>query len=155
MQVAGTTNENLTYTLNIRVYGRAIDCTESHSYIVGDTFSDISSPIGKLCLNIRKMTLKQVRPMIEYDKSGFIDRRSMMFQEALFLMEKLPNYFHRPKDECKEYRLGFVKKDLQTWRMINKEDEEKPISELFGTVEFFEYDLLIIPLTQIDPSFSS
>jgi len=139
----------LSFKLRLRVYGQDEVRTESHSYLVDDFPTGISYPIGELAINIRTKTLSQLRPMIEYDRSTNIVRRSILFQEALFIMNKLPNYYNRDRAELTEYRFGFVKKDKTGFRLINKEDEEKPIADLIGAVDFFEYDLCIVPLSQI------
>jgi hypothetical protein len=73
----------------------------------------------------------------------------MMFQEALFLMRRMPNYFNRPADQWNKYRLGFVQKDTLELRLINEEDEGMPIAELIGATDYFLVDLAIVPLTQI------
>lgn len=144
--------ESLNFNLTVRVYGKAKDCSGSHSYLVGDSFTDVSHPVGRLTIDIRAVTLKQLRPMIEYDRSNHMDKRSMMFQEAIFLMDRLPNEFGRPRQELREYRFGFIRKDFSNLRMVLPEEESMYISEFFSTVDFFNYELCIVPLTQIDPS---
>lgn len=147
--------ESLNCSLTIRVYGKAKDCSDGHSYLVGDSFSDVSHPIGKLIIDIRAVTLKQLRPMIEYDRSNRMDKRSMMFQEAIFLMDRLPNEYGRPRHELREYRFGFIKKDFSDIRMVHPDEETKYISEFFSPTDFFLHDLCIVPLTQIDPAIES
>jgi hypothetical protein len=144
--------ESLNCSLTIRVYGKAKDCSDGHSYLVGDSFSDVSHPIGKLIIDIRAVTLQQLRPMIEYDRSNRMDKRSMMFQEAIFLMDRLPNEHGRPRHELREYRFGFIKKDFSDIRMVHPNEETKYISEFFSPTDFFLHDLCIVPLTQIDPT---
>jgi hypothetical protein len=144
--------EILNCNITIRVYGKAKDCSDGHSYLVGDSFSDVSHPIGKLIVDVRAVTLQQMRPMIEFDRSRHMDKRSMMFQEAMFLMDRLPNEFGRPRNELREYRFGFIKKDFTDIRMVRPEEEVKYLSEFFGPAELFLYDLCLVPLTQIDPA---
>lgn len=139
----------LTFVLKVRVYGLKFDASVSHSYLVDDVPTDTSAPIGEFHIDIRTTTLTQVRPMIQYDRSGHMDRRSMMFQEALFLMRRMPNYFNRPKDQWNKYRLGFVRKDTLELQLIREEDEGKPIAQLIGATDYFLVDLAIVPLTQI------
>jgi hypothetical protein len=137
------------YKVTIRVYGCDDAREESHSYLIDDMATGVSSPIGTLAINIRSINLTQVRPMIEYDRSNQINRRTLMFQEALFIMSRLPNPFHRPLNDMKQYRFGFIKKDKTGLRLIKREDEDKPIADLIGAVDFFEHDLCIVPLSQL------
>lgn len=145
----------LSYKLTIRLYGLRDNIHESHSYLIDDCFTGVSSPLGDLFVNINTVTLRQLRPMIEYDRSNHMDKRSMMFQEALFLMSRMPNYFGRPKSELKEYQFGFLKKDRSEFKIIAVSDEDKVIGDLIGLVDFFTYDLCIVPLSQIDPTCTS
>ena len=139
----------LLFVLKVRVYGLKFDASLSHSYLVDDVPTDTSAPIGEFHIDIRAITLTQIRPMIQFDKSRHMDRRSMMFQEALFLMRRMPNYFNRPAHEWNKYRLGFVHRETLKLTLISEEDESKPISELIGATDYFLVDLAIVPLTQI------
>jgi hypothetical protein len=141
----------LTFVLKVRVYGLKFDSSASHSYLVDDVPTDTSAPLGAFHIDIRKTTLTQIRPMIQYDRRGHMDRRSMMFQEALFLMRRLPNYFNRPASDWNRYRLGFVSKETLDLKLIPEEDEGKPIADLVGATDYFLVDLAIVPLTQIPP----
>jgi hypothetical protein len=141
----------LTFVLKVRVYGLKFDSSASHSYLVDDIPTDTSAPIGEFHIDIRKTTLTQIRPMIQYDRRGHMDRRSMMFQEALFLMRRMPNYFSRPANDWNRYRLGFVNKQTLDLRLIPEEDEGKPIADLIGATDYFLVDLAIVPVTQIPP----
>lgn len=144
-------DEELNFILKIRVYGKKFDSSESHSYLIDDHYSGTSLPIGELNIDIRKATLKELKPVIQYDRGGHMDKHSMMFQEALFIMSRLPNHYNRPKSERNKYVFGFIKKDGSDLRVVDLEDEDKPIAELIGAVDYFEYDLAIVPLTQLDP----
>ncbi|RYY83474.1 hypothetical protein EON63_11105 [archaeon] len=139
--------EELVYNVNVRLYGAVQHNKDSHSYLIGDTPIGTSYVLGTLRINIRNLTLQQLRPMLEYDKSGHMDRRSMLFQEARFLMTRLPNPQRLP--DIYQYRLGFVKKDRSDFRLVPEEQEELPISEVIGAVDFFLFDLAIVPLTQL------
>jgi hypothetical protein len=141
--------DNHSHKVTVRVYGRHESRDESHSYLIDDMCTGVSSPIGYLAINIRTVTLTQVRPMLEYDRSNTMNRRSMMFQEALFIMSRLPNHYNRPHNDMKIYRFGFVKKDKSSLKLIKREDEDKPIADLIGAVDFFEHDLCVVPLSQL------
>ena len=144
----------LNFVTTIKVYGKQDHPTESHSYLVDDISVGVSSPIGTITINIYTMTLKKLRPLIEYDTRGHMDRRSMMFQEALYIMSRLPNYYNLPTNQLKLYRFGFLKKDKTDFQLIPKDKEETPIADLIGAVDFFVYDLMIVPLSQIPPETS-
>jgi hypothetical protein len=100
--------KGLFFHIKIRVYGHGFDPTYSHGYCVDDTPCGISHPIGELYIDIRTVTIKQLRPIIQYNRTGHMDRRSKMFQEALFIMERLVNKFERPKEDLKKYQFGWI-----------------------------------------------
>jgi hypothetical protein len=141
----------LSFVLKVRVFGYKFESSISHSYLVDDVPSGTSSPIGQFSIDIRQMTLKQLRPLIQFDMSGHMNRRSLMFQEAMFIMRRMPNHFNKPADQWSKYLFGFVRKDSNAMKLIQAADEDKPISTLIGATEYFEVDLAIVPLTQIPP----
>lgn len=144
--------EALNYKLDVRVYGLIQHSHDSHSYLIDDMPTGVSHVLGTLQVNIRSLTFRQLRPMLEFDRSGHMDKRSLLFQEARFIMGRLPNLFHRPESDRYSYRLAFLKKDKSELRMISPEDEDKIVADMIGAVDFFSFDLAIVPLTQIDPS---
>lgn len=147
--------KELRYTIRIRVYGESDNPTHSHGYLVDDVPTGISPPIGQLVLDIRTHTLAQLRPLIEYNRKGHMNRRSLMFQEALFIMQRLPNIYNRPKDDLDKYSFGFVKKDGTEVKLIHPDRESEFISELMGAIDFFSHDLALIPRSQIPTSFQT
>lgn len=66
-------------------------------------------------------------------------------------MNRLANTYNRPKEEMTKYEFGFVKKDSQEVKLIHPRREHEPISSLIGVTDFFLYDLIIVPLSQIPP----
>ena len=149
---AEATEPVLQFKLKIRVYGKSTNSTESHSYLVDDMSTGTSSCVGELNINIRKVTFKQLRPMVQYNRSGHMDKRSLIFQEALFIMGRLPNYFNRPACELNQYQFGFMKKtDKLDMRIVDISKEDMCISDFIGTTEIFAFDLMIVPLSQISP----
>lgn len=143
---------DLKYKVSIRVYGKDDNRKESHSYILDDCCTGVSSVIGELVVNIRSITLNELRPLLEFNRANEINKRSMLFQEALFIMDRLPNLYNRPRQELRRYRFGFIhKQDKSDFRLIPETDEEKPIAELIGAVDFFSYDICIVPLSQVPP----
>jgi hypothetical protein len=143
--------KDLKYKLSIRVYGKDDLRKESHSYLLDDTFTGISSPIGEVTINIRTVSLHQLRPLIEFNRTNNMNKRNIIFQEALFLMDRLPNLYNRPRSQLRLYRFGFLKKDKSEFRLVPKEDEMKNIAELIGVVDYFDYDLCLVPLSQLEP----
>ena len=152
MDLVQQSEEDLKFKLSIRVYGKDDNRTESHSFILDDTVTGVSSVIGEVIVNIRKITFENLRPILEFNKSNEMNKRSMLFQEALFIMDRLPNLYNRPRQEVRKYRFGFIhKQNKGDFRLISEEDELKPISELIGAVDFFSYDICIVPLSQLEP----
>jgi hypothetical protein len=62
----------LNFAVKLVVYGKSFEAANSHSFLVDDVPAGTSTPIGELAMDIRKMTLKQLRPIIEYDRSAFL-----------------------------------------------------------------------------------
>ena len=141
--------KDLRFKVRIKVYGQGLDTRVSHGYCVDDQPFSISPPIGELFIDVRSVTLKQLRPMIQYSRSGHQDKRSMMFQEALFIMSRLPNYYDRPELELQKYVFAFAKKDGSEVKMISPNRESEPIASLIGATDFFIHDLVLVPLSQI------
>eukprot|EP01040_Poterioochromonas_malhamensis_P009920 gene9920-10777_t len=145
-----TPEEELKFKVSIRVYGKDDSRKESHSFILDDHFTGISSVIGDVTVNIRTTTFNQLRPILEMNRANEMNKRSMLFQEALFIMDRLPNVYNRPRGDLRKYRFGFLhKQNLTDFRLISEADEDKPIAELIGVVDFFSYDVCIVPLSQL------
>jgi hypothetical protein len=150
---------NPLFTLVIRVYGKEFNPLNSHGYLVDDTPTCTSTAIGELNINIRALSFKQLRPMIEYDRSNNMMRRNMVFQEALFIMSRLPNYSDLEKKDLLKYRFGFFKRDEKKLALVIKpEDEDRIISEVIAEQglgvngyeeDIFLFDLVLVPLSQI------
>lgn len=141
--------KDLRFNIKVRVYGNGLNTSISHAYCVDDHPLGVSAPIGNLVIDVRSVNLIQLRAMIQYDKSGHMNRRNIIFQEALFIMSRLPNLFDRATEDLTKYRLGFLKKDNFQVKLIDQSRESEPISSLIGATDFFLHDLIIIPLSQI------
>jgi hypothetical protein len=88
--------------------------------------------------------------MIEYAQNcGHMKKRGLIFSEALFLMNRMPNLYGRPPEEMLKYRLGFVRKTGEDVKMYGRDKDDVPIVKLLGLTEFFSHDLVIIPWSQI------
>ena len=144
-------DKDLKYKLVIRVYGAGLNKTNSHGYCVDDTPSGISAPVGELVVDVRQLTLTQLRPMIQFDRTGNMLRRHPIFQEVLFIMSRLPNMYNRPKEELDKYQFGFVRKNGQEVKLLHPSRENEAIVNLIGVTDFFDHDLIIVPLSQISP----
>ena len=144
-------DKDLKYKLVIRVYGAGLNKTNSHGYCVDDTPSGISAPVGELVVDVRQLTLTQLRPMIQFDRTGNMLRRHPIFQEVLFIMSRLPNMYNRPKEELDKYQFGFVRKNGQEVKLLHPSRESEAIVSLIGITDFFDHDLIIVPLSQISP----
>jgi len=144
-------DKDLKFKLIIRVYGAGLNKTNSHGYCVDDTPSGISAPVGELIVDVRQLTLTQLRPMIQFDRTGNMLRRHPIFQEVLFIMSRLPNMYDRPKEELNKYQFGFVRKNGQEVKLLHPSRENEAIVNLIGVTDFFDHDLIIVPLSQISP----
>ena len=138
------------FVLKIRVYGEGHRTHDSHGYLLDDMPMGVSAPVTEMVLNIRDMTLNQLRPMLMYDNRNGMKKRSALWQEVLFVMDRMPNVYNRPKLEMKKFQFGFVRKSrLQDITLVAPEAEMRPIADLIGATEYFNHDLVIVPWTQI------
>jgi len=144
--------KDVKFMLALRVYGEGYKTTESHGYLLDDQPKGVSVPVVTMAVNIRILTLKQLRPMLMYDQRHQMKRRSIVWQEVLYLFSRLPNIYNRPKLELNKYQFGFCRKNnVQDIVLVHPSYETKTIAELIGSTAFFEHDLIIVPLTQISP----
>jgi hypothetical protein len=143
-------DKELTYELIVRVWGQTHDVVHSHGYLVDDVPTGLSGPVGVLHVNAQKITFRQLRPMIEYAQDcGHMKKRNLIFQEALFYFNRMPNLYDRPFGDLQKYRLGFVKKDGSDVKMFKRAQDDTPVVQLLGLTEYFGHDLVIIPFSQI------
>jgi hypothetical protein len=152
VKIKPAVEKDLRFNLKIRVYGNGLNQTASHGYCVDDCPWGVSAPIGEIYIDVRQITFKVLRPMIEYDKTNSIIRRHPTFQEALYIMTRLPNLYDRPKLELNKYIFGFVTKDKKEVKLIHPSRESDFIANSIGATDFFNHDLVIVPLSQISPA---
>lgn len=136
--------------MNIRVYGQSMAVTHSHGYLVDDFPTGLSDPVGDVVIDPRKTTFESLRPKIMYNTTGHMNRRSMMFQEALFIMSRLPNLYDRQKSELTMWQFGYVRKDDAQVKLIHPDKEGGTIATVIP--EIFKHDMVIVPLSQIPPN---
>jgi hypothetical protein len=141
----------LIYKLKISVYGRGEMTTVSHGYCVDDFPASASPQIGDLVVNIHTTTFIKLRDLVQYDRSSHMNRRNPIFQEALFIMSRLPNLYNRPKNELNKYLFGFIHRQSKELKIVPPEIESNSIDSFVSLVDFFDYDLLIVPLSQLPP----
>lgn len=154
-QLVKPEEKELRFNINIKVFGEGDNFTHSHGYLVDDMPTGISPPIGQLNIDARTYTLAQLRPLIEYKRMRHMDRRSLMFQEALFIMNRLPNIYNRSKEDLIKYSFGFVQKDGKEVKLIHPDRETEFIANLIGAVDFFSHDLILIPWSQIPSTYQT
>lgn len=136
--------------MNVRVYGQSMAVTHSHGYLVDDFPTGLSDPVGEVIIDPRKTTFEALRPKIMYNTAGHMNRRSVMFQEALFIMSRLPNLYDRPKIELTMWQYGYVKKEDAQVKLIHPEKESGTLGSIIP--EIYKHDLVIVPLSQIPPT---
>ena len=133
--------------IGVRVYGIGEQVTLSHGFIVDDVPAGMSSIIGTVTIDSRSTTIKSLRQSLEYDSRDYVKRRSLLFQEALFIMERLPNIYNRPKHLIGCYKLGYAIKNTNEVRLLDTSNEDELLHNLIKRLH--EVDLIIIPVTQL------
>lgn len=136
--------------LNIRVYGQNMPVTHSHGFLVDDFPTGLSPPIGDIQVDVRKVNFESLRTTIEYNTGSHMNRRSLIFQEALFIMSRLPNLYDRPKGELTKWQYGYVKKNETKVKLIHPDREDQLVVSVIP--ELFKHDIVIVPLSQIPPT---
>ena len=140
----------LVCNLSIRVSGAGEQVTLSHAYLIDDSFSGLSTSIGTVVVHPETTSLLQLRDILEYDSRGTVKRRSLLFQEAMFIMQRLPRLNPTLSDTATDkYVFGYAKKGTDDVKMFDNVDENKVLSELLKNI--FEYDIVLIPLSQLPP----
>lgn len=138
---------NSVYHINIRVYGAGEQVALSHGFIVDDLSAGISNVIGTIAINPELLTIKQLRTLLEYNHEGNATRRSMIFQEALFIMQRLPNIYNKPNEVINKYTLGYAKKNMNEVKLLDCTNDEEVLVNLVKNI--YDNDIIIIPLTQV------
>lgn len=140
-------------TLSVRVYGQGLTVTESHSYLVDDHPAGLSAAIGQVPIDARKLNFTKLRLILQYNTSEHMNRRSLLFQEALYIMSRLPNVYNRPKHELTKWQFGYVRKDNDQVKLIHPDKEEQVVYSVIP--ELYNHDLVIVPLSQIPPEYET
>jgi hypothetical protein len=136
--------------LQVKVYSQTMPVTHSHGYLVDDMSTGLSPSIGEIQIDARKHTLTALRPLLMYNTAKHMTRRSLIFQEALFIMARLPNLYDRPKEDLTQWQYGYVKKNETKVKLIHPDREEQLIISVIP--ELYQHDLVIVPLSQIPPT---
>jgi hypothetical protein len=136
--------------INIRVYSQSMPVTHSHGFLVDDFSTGLSPSLGEIQIDARKQTLSSLRPILMYSTGKHMNRRSLLFQEALFIMSRLPNLYDRPKEDLTEWQYGYVKKNDTKVKLIHPDREDQLIVSIIP--ELYKHDLVIVPLSQIPPT---
>lgn len=142
--------EVLELKFKVCIYGHGLDVTRSHSFCIDDMPSGTSPQIGEIVFDIRATTFKELRTKLQYSSRNDIDKRSLLFQEAMSIMDRLPNIFNRPKADLRKYCFGFVRKDNNELKIVDAE-EDQTVESFLGRYEFFARNLMLIPLSQLAP----
>eukprot|EP01041_Mallomonas_annulata_P002238 gene2238-4351_t len=143
---AGTSKKKV---FRILVHSRKDVDYLSHGYCVDDFPFGENLHVGDIQIDPVLTTFAQMRLMLEYNSSGHMNRRSVLFQEALYIMGKLPNVYSREKQEKNKYLFGYFSSDNELPVLFTLSQELVPISTVLP--KSFTYDLIIVPYSQIDP----
>jgi hypothetical protein len=135
--------------INIRVYGQNTPVTHSHGYLIDDFSTGLSPSLGEIQIDARKFSLFSLRPIIMYNTNKHMNKRSLIFQEALYIMSRLPNLYDRPKEDLIQWQYGYVKKGENKVKLIHPDREDQLIVSIIP--ELYKHDIVIVPLSQIPP----
>lgn len=124
--------------------------THSHSFLIDDFSTGLSPIINEIQIDVRKLTLTLLRPILMYNSKTHMNKRSLLFQEVLFIMSRLPNLYDRPKDDLTKWQYGYVKKNETKVKLIHPDREDQLIVSIIP--ELYKHDLVIVPLSQIPPT---
>mmetsp|Transcript_35696 Transcript_35696/g.33838 ORF Transcript_35696/g.33838 Transcript_35696/m.33838 type:complete len:160 (+) Transcript_35696:20-499(+) len=139
--------------LKICVYGLNVDVTRSHAFCIDDMPTGTSPQIGDIVVDSKSTTFKELRNKVQYNRSEDMDKRSLIFQEALSIMDRLPNTFNKPKEDLKKYLFGFVRRDNNELKIVLGDQEGMAIEIFLERYEFFARNLMLIPLSQLPLDF--
>ena len=144
------TRGNRFLKLNIRVYSQTMPVTHSHGYLIDDFSTGLTPSLGEIQIDARKITLTSLRLILMYNTSNHMNRRSLLFQEILFIMSRLPNLYDRPKEDLIQWQYGYVKKGEIKVKLIHPDREDQLIVSIIP--ELYKHDLIVVPLSQIPPT---
>jgi hypothetical protein len=140
-------SKSFIFNIPIRVYGAGEQVSLSHGYLVNDLHSGTSNILGNITINVETITFIQLRDLLEYDSTNNMKKRSMLFQEILFIMQRLPNIYNKPISECYKYVFGYAKKNMNEVKLLDVSLEHECIINLVRNI--YDCDLIIIPLSQL------
>ena len=143
-------NKSIKKQYNISVYICRESEYTSHAFCMDDFPNGVYLPIGDISIDPTLITFTQLRPLIEYNTSSRMNKRSMIFQEVLYIMNKISNIYERPKHEKLLYAFGYVDiaDESNKLMMIERNQEDTIIFDLLSTNI---NNILIVPYSQIDP----
>ena len=133
---------------DIRLYGHAMDTAGYHSLYIADLSSGASPKIGNISIDICSTTFAQLRDKLQYERTCDMDRRTKLFQEAIYIMVSQPNVFNRPDEDRRKYLIGFVHKGNNRMK-ISPFDNNQTIECFLEKHSFFSRDLILIPFSQL------
>ena len=140
--------------INVRLFRFPTPKTEAHTFLVNAPLGGMSHVLGSIDVDPRETSFRQARTLIELvqNEEG-IWRRTLLFHEARSLMEHAFNFHDRPEEEKYQYRVGYaLKEDLREESgvptVLREEDEDETFFNMMEG-EFWKYDLIMIPLTQL------
>lgn len=149
----------------IRLYTVPTLVTNTHAFIVGSESGGLSERLASFLINDEITTFRDIRQMIETSNEGGMNRRTMLFQELHHVMMTSSNPHAYKKTQLHEYRFGVLsgvggieEGDRNVTRDYDKtavpslfslELEEEPIAQIMGNL--LEYDLLVVPISQVRP----
>ncbi|OQR94040.1 hypothetical protein ACHHYP_01889 [Achlya hypogyna] len=154
--------------IKVRVFLFPVDPLIEHSYVVGSRpvrlanaaltscirKGGLSSVIGMIVMeDDDELTFASVRPRIELQQDGSVQRRNVMYQEALFLMTAGANPHQWPVKALQTYWLGYyTHEDDAVPRIVPTNEEHRSLRDVLDMkTTKVTADLIIIPQSQIGP----
>jgi len=75
---------------------------------MGTEQGGLSERLDSLVVEEGDLTFKDLRPRLQEVRQEGMIRRTLMYEEILYVLETCPNPHGWPEDERKQYRLGIV-----------------------------------------------
>jgi hypothetical protein len=140
-----------TTCLHIRIFSHPWkgENNKENSYYVGHECRGLSESMDTIVVD-PACTFLHLREVIEEQSDGNVMRRRLFFHEFIHFMQRCRNPLGYAGEELQTYRIGTLKgSDANDIKIINKDDESKPICDVVDDVSRIE--IVLIPTTQIHP----
>ena len=95
----------------VRIFVWRGSVRNQHSFLVSNDQWGLTSGVGALAVNENKITLDDLRGVLETKIDKGMCRRTTIFEEVLFTLSEAPNPHGYPQDVCAtSYQFGIVRR---------------------------------------------